>query len=121
MAYPYLLSEGNSCMYGGIYIVQTVLSKDFEILSYCHNYNITVSPNIMVDDLHNVSIVIIHYSEYSTEIFFRAVIRYNDVYGPDYRIKQMTPQEVDYKEDTISFTLPVITKNNLIQILINPT
>ena len=117
LAYPYLLSEGNSCMYGGIYIVQTVLSKDFEILSYCHHYPLTVSPNIIVDDLHNVSIVIIHYSEYSTEIFFHAVIRCNDVHCHYPEIKQMTPQEVDYKEDTISFTLPVTKKDNLIQIL----
>ena len=31
----YMLNEGNSCMYGGVYIVQTVLSKDVEILSCC--------------------------------------------------------------------------------------
>ena len=35
ISFPYMLSEGNSCMYGGLYIVQNILSSDSEILSLC--------------------------------------------------------------------------------------
>ena len=123
---PYCLYEGSSCLYGGIYIVQTVLSKDFETLSYCacHHKRVMIpsARDIIIDDLHNVSIVIIHYSEYSRESFFHATYRENVASSQDklwweiqWQDKQMTPQEVNYKEDTISATLPLFRSFNFIQ------
>ena len=38
-SFPYMLSEGNSCMYGGLYIVQSNSSKDSEVLSFCTSLN----------------------------------------------------------------------------------
>ena len=61
--FPNMLYEGNSCMYGGLYVVQTVASKDSEILSLCT----PTKKRYRYYNLNNVSVVIIHYSEYSTE------------------------------------------------------
>ena len=81
IGFPYMLSEGNSCMYGGLYIVQSISSRDSEILSLCTS---------TFDDRHisyfnNISVIIIHYSEYSSErILFYAKFTdhpYYDVYN----------------------------------------
>ena len=56
--FPYMLYKGKSCMYGGIYIVQTLSSNDTEILSICSQS--TGYINTILYDLRNVSIVIIH-------------------------------------------------------------
>ena len=56
-----MLNEGNSCMYGGLYIVHSNSSMETEILSLCTS----IGDNyITITDLNNVSVVLIHYSEY---------------------------------------------------------
>ena len=98
ISFPYMFSEGHSCMYGGLYIVQSTLSKDSEVLSLC-----TSTFNSYISSLENVSVVIIHYSEYSTErILFYAK------YGTTKFIDHMFPFNQTYKEDTLSITLPPI-------------
>ena len=55
-----MLYEGRSCMYGGIYIVQTLLSMESEIVALCTPVNdefyYTKNGNfrILIDDLRNV-------------------------------------------------------------------
>ena len=60
ISFPYMLSEGNSCMYGGLYIVQ----RGSEILSLCTS-SLNVNRRIVVRN--DLLVIIIHYSEYSTE------------------------------------------------------
>ena len=66
---PFMLYEGNSCMYGGVYVVKTLSSKDVELFSFCTPATFNVSERnsipIIFHDLYNFSVVIIHYSEYS--------------------------------------------------------
>ena len=94
---PYMLSEGNSCMYGGLYIIQSISSKDSEILSVC---TLTSRANRYISDLNNISVLIIHYSEYSTErLLFMA--EYNVTYYPDHLDLNQT-----YTENSISITVP---------------
>ena len=97
ISFPYMLSEGYSCMYGGLYVVQSISSKDSEVLSLC---TLTVRAIMHISDLNNVSVIIIHYSEYSTEkILFRAV--YSLLNFPDHLDLNQT-----YTEDTLSITVP---------------
>ena len=76
VASPYVLYEGNSCMYGGLYFVKTLSSTDFELFSVCTHLTVP----ILIDDLRNVSVVTIHYSEYSSKTlmppYFRVVATY---------------------------------------------
>ena len=110
---PYMLTEGSSCLYGGVYIVQTLLNKDIEILSRCTSIDTSESVNpAYISDLCNVSIVIILYNEYSTRVFLSA--RYMYSYGD--KITTITSTEVDYKEDIISITVPNIKRNEGIRI-----
>ena len=93
-----MFSEGHSCMYGGLYIVQSISYKDSERLSLCTS---TLKSHVYISSLYNVSVVIIHYSEYSTgRILFYA--KYDNAVFPDplYLLNQM------YKEDTLSITVP---------------
>ena len=114
ISFPYMLSEGNSCMYGGVYIIRSISSEDSEILSLCTSaFNLQPSafyPPVKrhIFDLTNTSVIIIHYSEYSTE----RVLFYAN-YGSSYTF---TPQSwtlinhldlnQTYKEDTLSITVP---------------
>ena len=96
IAFRYMLYEGNSCMYGGIYIVQTISSKDSEILSLC------TPASRYIPFQHNISVVIIHYSEYSTEqITFKAIYRDNE---------ESMDLTQTYKENTLNITVPKVTK-----------
>ena len=92
ISFPYMLSEGNSCMYGGVYILQW----NSEILSLCTS---TLNGNRHIAGSHGSLLIIIHYSEYSTErILFHAEhskSRYLLQYIPFYRT---------YKEDTLIIT-----------------
>ena len=79
IGFPYMLSEGNSCMYGGLYIVQRFSSGDSEILSLCSSH---FSGNRHISVFNNISVIIIHYSEYSSErILFYA--EFTDVQNKD--------------------------------------
>ena len=62
---PYMMHEGYGCMYGGLYIIETLSSHDSELWSYC--------PGSESNDLHiivplnNSVIIFIHYDGYSPE------------------------------------------------------
>ena len=67
--FPSMLYEGHSCMYGGVYILKTLSSKDVELFSLCtpSPINSERKSYMELNDLHNVSFVIIHYSEYTSK------------------------------------------------------
>ena len=77
ISFPYMMYEGNSCMYGGIYVIRKLPLEDFELLSHCtssktSNLEISVPVNYPVDYL---LIIIIHYSGYSAHrIIFEATL-----------------------------------------------
>ena len=89
LSFPYMLSEGNSCMYGGLFIEQ----YGSEILSLCTS---SLNMNRRYVGLHRL--IITHYSEYSAErILFYAE-------HSDSRNVQHKPGlfQQSYKEDTLS-------------------
>ena len=108
-AFPYMLYEGSSCMYGGMYIVKTLESKDFELVSLC-------TPNsqqyyIEINELTNTFLVIIHYSEYSfkrLQYIVDILCYYWDDTGSasDNRVELTFINQKYHSEDTISITLP---------------
>ena len=106
VSFPYMLSEGNPCMYGGIYLVHTISSKDSEILSFCAPINPTGS---FIYDLKNISVMVIHYSEYSTErlIFFA----YYDAMPVVLEVKELNQLDLhqNYTENTLCITVPKLT------------
>ena len=61
VSFPFMLYEGSGCLYGGIYIVQTLLSIESEIISLCNPVSNSERYRILINDLRNVSVVI-HYS-----------------------------------------------------------
>ena len=104
VSFPFMLYEGSSCLYGGIYIVQTLLSMESEIISLCTPVSNSKRYRILIDDLRNVSVVIIHYSEYSTEnIAFYARYRYKFYWHLIY--------DLNMKHETIEFTVPIFPSN----------
>ena len=108
VSFPYMLYEGKSCMYGGIYIVQTLSNKDSEILSLCTPATIDNSYmfSILIEDLKNVSIVIIYYGGYSTErILFYA--KYAILFNSPYN--QLTFKQTYKRENTLDITIPSLT------------
>ena len=100
ISFPYMLSEGNSCMYGGLYIVDT-LDTD-SIRSLC---TLTLNGYRRIAYLWNLILIIIHYSEYSTErILFYAEHSpgsYSHLFYFRGFIKDL---QKTYKEDTLSIT-----------------
>ena len=114
---PYMLYEGNSCIYGGIYIVKTLQSKDVELLSLCAlaNANHPYMGYMNLHDLYNISLVIVHYSEYSSKrlIFYAEyVIRYleyetNPAYRPPSNELTLVNQQY-FNEATINFTVSTL-------------
>ena len=96
ISFPYMLSEGNSCMYGGLYIVQW----GSEVLSLCTS---SVNVNRRFVGLNNLFVIIIHYSEYSTErILFHAEHSYYSAEIDQFGFKRDYKQR--YKENTLSIT-----------------
>ena len=90
ISFPYMLSEGNSCMYGGLYIVQ----RGSEILSLCTS-SLNVKRRIVVRN--DLLVIIIHYSEYSTErILFYAEHSFYQMGLFDYLYMFMN---MDYKKN----------------------
>ena len=72
ISFPYMIYEGLSCMYGGIYMIDTLSSNVFETFSHCDPGNIMNGKRL---DFSNVVIIIIHYIEYSgSSIIFDAQI-----------------------------------------------
>ena len=60
---PYMMYEGYSCMYGGIYIIRALTSGDDEVLSHCAQ-RLRKGLAVTVKDQEFV-VVIIHYGGYS--------------------------------------------------------
>ena len=67
ISFPYKLYEGYSCMYGGIYIINSSSSSQSEVLSHCTPIS---TMNKLIIPRQDFSVVIIHYSEYSSHIIF---------------------------------------------------
>ena len=104
IASPYMLYEGNSCMYGGIYI-KTLSSKDFELISICALMGI----HRQIPDINNVSIVIIHYSEYFSKILTSHghVEILKALYFRPIKVCELTWLNQQYlNEETVSITVP---------------
>ena len=96
MSFPYMLSEGNSCMYGGLYMVK---KNGSEILSLC-----TPSLNVnrryvdlMAGEIAGFHLLITHYSEYSAE----RILFYAEHSDSSYVLHAGLVQQT-YKEDTLS-------------------
>ena len=102
VSFPYMVYEGNSCMYGGIYIVRTTSSNYSEILSRC-----TAIGECEIY-LHNISVVIIHYSEYSTEEITFYALYEAKTYPVRIQAADMDLTQ-KYKENTLSITVPKCT------------
>ena len=102
----YMLSEGNSCMYGGIYVIQSNESTDSEILSLCGKINDYDYFQIPINDLFNISVVVIHYSEYSN--YGMAVKFAFYLFDSGYPLRILTAK---YKENTASIAAPIITRD----------
>ena len=109
ISFPYMFSEGNSCMYGGVYIIRSVSVNHSEIASFCtpnSNKESDISDfrsTRYVTDLINISIVIIHYAEYSTaRIMFYAEYK---VFGFIEHLK-LNPKYLS--EETVSITMPKV-------------
>ena len=100
ISFPYMLSEGNSCMYGGVYTFQ--LGSEMHSLSTS-----TLNVNRRIADLSTLFLIIIHYSEYSTErmLFYAEHTRYGtDYYTWDRLTSSGISIKQAYNEDTISIT-----------------
>ena len=107
ISFPYMLYEGNSCLYGGVYIVQTSSSKDSEILSLCTPVKYHKIFSVMIEDLSNVSVVIIHYREYSTDrIEFHA--RYSRLL---WNYNKLSFNSTYVEEKTLRITVPTLIYN----------
>ena len=65
--FPWMLYEGVSCIYGGIYIVKALSSQDSEILSHCKVRGGLTGVNYPYHNLRNVFVVAILYSGYTSE------------------------------------------------------
>ena len=115
VSFPFMLYEGRSCMYGGIYVVQTLLSMESEIVSLCTPVNDVDFDNakgnfgILIDDLRNVSVVVIHYSEYSTaKLSFNAIYQYANY---EYKSNWLLDNHLNMKDETIEITVPKVYNN----------
>ena len=96
ISFPYMLSEGNSCMYGGLYIVR----QDAEILSLCTSpLKVKRRTRAGFSDLF---FIIIHYSEYSSE----RILLYAEYSCMEYydSMAGITLHQT-HTEDTLSVTL----------------
>ena len=80
ISFPYMLYEGHSCIYGGIYVLQNTQVQDTfssnvsEALSLCAQNNRIINKQIFLGG--HYAIIIIHYTEYSAStIIFEATVR----------------------------------------------
>ena len=74
VSFPYMLYEGGSCMYGGIYIIETFPSRESEILSHCTSFSSKILQTLEFDVRNfSIGLLLVHYSGYSREkIYFFA-------------------------------------------------
>ena len=101
ISFPYMLYEGRSCMYGGVYIIDmSLLDGGNEIISLCDNR----TKFLFHIPTWRVLILIIHYEEYSAaRIDFEAeiVLPYN------HRYEFVLPQDfITIQGETMTVTLP---------------
>ena len=117
VSFPFMLYEGRSCMYGGIYVVQTLSSMESEIVSLCTAVSDNFFSNnngnfrILIDDLRNVSVVIIHYSEYSTESIALDARYHYATYKFLYKTDWLLEDHLNMKGETIDISVPTVTNN----------
>ena len=86
ISFPYMMYEGNSCMYGGIYLIRKSSLEDSELLSYC-TPNKTGNLEFIVPG-NDFLIIIIHYRGYSAHrIVFEA--RFELLFGRTFPVDLM--------------------------------
>ena len=97
ISFPYMLYEGKSCMYGGVYIIDTSSSDDGnEIISLCDNR----TKFFFSIQAWRVSILIIHYEKYApARINFHAEIVFPRTY------ELVLPRDaITIQDDTMTVT-----------------
>ena len=106
-----MLYEGISCLYGGLYIFQTLSSKHSEILSICTSVKmdtIRLLNNIM--DLRNISVVIIHYSAFSSaQIGLKAEI---EIFMDAHSTSMVLKKKTYLTEETLNIIVPNLNEFN---------
>ena len=116
---PFMLYEGNSCMYGGVYIVKTLSSKEFELFSFCTPATFTSSERNFIGlliefyDIYNFSVIIIHYSEYSSRrLIFQAKYIFSDKLISRLNNTELTLVNQQYVSNvTIDITVPTLGRD----------
>ena len=104
----YMLYEGNSCMYGGLYVVHSNSSTETEILSLCTSMD---DNYLRTTDLKNVSVVFIHYCEYLIHnIKFYAFHNFHFKGATTMQFDYDDDCSLKYKEYTLSILFPNTTK-----------
>ena len=93
MSFPYMLREGSSCMYGGVYIIRYGYNR----MSLCTS---SLNVNRRYVGLSNFVLLITHYSEYSAE----RILFYAKHSRSRYRVRMPDMLVNIYKEDTLSIT-----------------
>ena len=123
ISFPYMLYEGNSCIYGGAYILQNAQVQDTfssnlsEAFSLCarigwmrneRDRKIQDSKDIILGS--HFAIIIIHYKEYSTStIIFEAAVR-----ELLYQTWSCAPDIATANNKSITITLPYLDLYDLI-------
>ena len=100
ISFPYMMYEGYSCMYGGIYI-ELFSTQSPEILSHCDPTSTVYREGFFFNRQRIIIIIIIHYMEYSgPTIIFEAEIK--DIYGD-----LMLPLDKKFDDNKgVNITLP---------------
>ena len=74
IGFPYMLFEGHGCIYGGLYIIETLSTGDTELWSHCDQSEI-IDLNLNMP-ARQLVILLFHYSGYSAdEISFKSSLR----------------------------------------------
>ena len=81
VSFPYMIYEGHSCMYGGMYMVDTLSPDVTEVLSHCDPVSLLYGKELFLKN--STVMIIINYMEYSgPTIIFEAEIKYIFSIGP---------------------------------------
>ena len=75
VSFPYMIYEDHSCMYGGMYMVDTLSPDVTEVLSHCDPVSLLYGKELFFKN--SIVMIIINYMEYSgPTIIFEAEIKY---------------------------------------------
>ena len=95
---PYIIYEGHSCMYGGMYIVDAQSPNVTEVLSHCDPVSLLYGKELFLKN--SIVMIIINYMEYSgLTIVFEAEIKYSFLFKAgipaDLNIRDSTSKSVN--------------------------